>query len=312
VAVYGAGGRLAWENGEKWFALGSVQLLQAVNQTGDPYGSWSGAEWIAPIVSKVAPGLLLEGYDVRPAALTPGDTVYVSLRWRAAGDDLAHYEPLLLLRQDETVLAQDAGSLFERYPTERWVAGELLIETRQLQMPPSLAPLQLTLVMGERTVVVGEIAVTREALLWKAPPTAQPICARLAGVTELAGYEWAFDSEQLDKGTLTLYWRAPADAPVEASYTVFTHLLSPEGALLAQHDGLPGGGKRPTTNWLPGEVVADRHELLLSEPYAGPARLVVGMYDLATLVRLPAYDCAGQRLPSAGVVLAEFSIGEAP
>jgi len=309
VAVYGAGGRLAWENGEKWFALGSVQLLQTVNQTGDPYGSWSGAEWIAPIVSKVAPGLLLEGYDVRPAALTPGDTVYVSLRWRAAGDDLAHYAPLLLLRQDETVLAQDAGSLFERYPTERWVAGELLIETRQLQMPPSLAPLQLTLVMGERTVVVGEIAVTREALLWEAPPTAQPICARLADVTELVGYEC---SEQLDKGTLTLYWRAPTDAPVEASYTVFTHLLSPEGALLAQHDGLPGGGKRPTTNWLPGEVIADRHELLLSQPYTGPARLVVGMYDLATMTRLPAYDCAGQRLPGAGVVLVEFSIGGAP
>jgi hypothetical protein len=283
-----------------------------VDQTIDPYGSWGGTDWNESVVSEVAPGLVLEGYAVRPARLKPGDIVYATLRWRATSDDMACHAPALLLRQDETVLAQDAGSLFDRYSTEQWATGELLIETRQLLMPPSLAPLQLALTIDGRIVEVGEIAVAQEVLLWQAPATAQPACAHLDGVAELVGHEWDFNSAQLGEGALTLYWQASTGAPVATSYTVFTHLLTPEGGLLAQHDGLPGEGKRPTTNWLPDEVIADRHELALDEPYTGPARLVVGMYDLATMTRVPAHDCADRRLPDDAVPVAEFVIGEAP
>jgi hypothetical protein len=311
VRVYG-GGSTTWQTGEEWLTLGPVRLLQVVGQTTNPYGSWSGADWRSPAISEVAEGLVLEGYALRPAELKPGDTLYVTLRWRAARDDLDHYAPHLTLRRGVDVLAQDPGSLFERYPTERWAAGELLIETRQLPIPPTLAPLELALVMGERTMPLGNISVTRDALQWETPATALPICARLGKVAELTGYEWMPAPDQPGVWHLTLYWRALADLPPAESYTVFTHLFDSEGALLAQHDGLPGEGKRPTTTWLPGEIIADRHELVLSEHYAGPARLLVGMYDLATMERLPAYDCAGQRLPADAIHLAEITVEETP
>jgi len=311
VRLYG-GGHLTWQTGEEWLTLGPVRLSRAIGQTGDPYGSWGGADWHIPATSEVAEGLVLEGYALRPEVLKPGDTLYVTLRWRAVRDDLAHYAPRLELHQGADILAQDAGSLFERYPMERWAAGELLIETRQLPIPPTLAPLELALVTQERAIPVGEIAVTREALQWETPPTARPACARLGGVAELAGYDWTPVLDQPGAWHLTLYWRALADSPPAESYTVFTHLLDSEGTLLAQHDGLPGEGKRPTTTWLPEEIVPDRHKLILSGPPANPARLLVGMYDLATMERLPAYDCAGQRLPADAIRLTEIAIEETP
>ncbi len=318
VRLYG-GGHLTWQTGEEWLTLGPVRLLRAIGQAADPYGSWSGADWLAPATSEVAEGLVLEGYALRPEVLKPGDTLYVTLRWRAACDDLAHYAPRLILRRSDLpdgisdpVLAQGTGSLFERYPTDRWAAGELLIETRQLPIPPTLAPLELALVIEERTMPVGEISVTREALQWETPPTARPACARLGRVAELAGYDWTPVLDQPGAWHLTLYWRALADSPPAESYTVFTHLFDSEGMLLAQHDGLPGDGKRPTTTWLPEEIVPDRHELVLSEHYAGPVRLLVGMYDLATMERLRACDCAGRRLPADAIRLTEIAIEETP
>ena len=301
-----------WETGEEWLTLGTVRLAHAMEQAVDPYGSWSGVEWRRPFISSISPGLWLDGYAVRPAALKPGDTLYVSLRWRATEDNLAQDAPSLVLGQGEDVLAQDPGSLFERYPTGQWAAGDLLIETRQLPVPATLAPMQLALVVGGRTIPVGEVAVARDALQWQVPARAQTACARLGDVAGLAGYEWAVRPEKPGVGTLTLYWRAAAGSPAAKSYTVFAHLLALDGRLLAQHDGLPGMGKRPTDAWLPGEVIADRHELALRGPHPGAVHLAVGMYDLATMERLPAYDCIGQRLLDDGIPLVALAIEEVP
>jgi hypothetical protein len=58
---------------------------------------------------------------------------------------------------------------------------------------------------------------------------------------------------------------------------------------VAQHDGVPGDGARPTDRWRPGAVVPDRHPLSLPAPPAcGPYRLLVGWYERDTLRRLPA------------------------
>jgi hypothetical protein len=66
------------------------------------------------------------------------------------------------------------------------------------------------------------------------------------------------------------------------NYTAFVHVLGPDGDLLAQADRVPAEGARPTTGWLPGEVIADAYDL----PLAGAAALRVGLYDAATGERL--------------------------
>jgi hypothetical protein len=113
--------------------------------------------------------------------------------------------------------------------------------------------------------------------------------ARVGDLAALAGYR--LEGAPLRPGgtlRLTLYWlslRAP-----ERDYQVFVHLAEAvdESKILAQHDGTPGYGYTPTSRWYPGEIVEDVH--LLPVPAAvgpGPYRLVVGLYDLATVTPLP-------------------------
>jgi hypothetical protein len=85
---------------------------------------------------------------------------------------------------------------------------------------------------------------------------------------------------------VTLYWQVVA--PIEEDYTVFVHLLNPDGNLTTQHDGQPLHGYLPTSSWSPGEVIPDHHRLpLAGDLSSGPYRLIAGMYLLETLERLP-------------------------
>jgi len=78
---------------------------------------------------------------------------------------------------------------------------------------------------------------------------------------------------------LTLQWQA-LEKVSAVDYWVFTHLLAEDGRLIAQHDGVPAGGTRPTTGWNSGEIIVDAHAMAFHDAaYTGPATIVVGMYD---------------------------------
>jgi hypothetical protein len=84
---------------------------------------------------------------------------------------------------------------------------------------------------------------------------------------------------------VTLLWEGTAEIP--ENYTVFVHLLADDGTLIAQHDGVPMFGTRPTTTWQPGELLLDRHELVLpAQGMNGEGRLVVGLYQSETFAPL--------------------------
>jgi hypothetical protein len=87
---------------------------------------------------------------------------------------------------------------------------------------------------------------------------------------------------------VTLLWSATARPG--ADYTVFVHVLDSAGALVAQHDGTPRDGTRPTGTWAPGEQLLDRHTLTIPAGLAGEGVLIAGLYDSATVVRQPFGD----------------------
>ena len=98
---------------------------------------------------------------------------------------------------------------------------------------------------------------------------------------------------------LTLIWQA--SGPVKMDYTVFVHLIDEEGRLLAQHDGQPANGTRPTGGWDIGVQVNDPHELSIPGGLPpGEYQLWVGMYSQSG--RLGIID-AGQLSASADAVL---------
>ena len=118
--------------------------------------------------------------------------------------------------------------------------------------------------------------------------------AALGDKVTLAGYDiegciWLGSQCGVRPGqklAVTLYWQA--DKEMVSNEHIFVHLADSSGRPLAQHDGPPRNGTYPTTVWQRGDVVADRHELVVPlDLPAGTYQLLTGMYDAATGLRLP-------------------------
>jgi hypothetical protein len=103
-------------------------------------------------------------------------------------------------------------------------------------------------------------------------------------------------SEEVGPETIlcvTLVWSALDEAADD--YTVFVHLLDDQGQVIAQHDAPPVGGFRPTTTWIPGEAISDKHGLLIPEDVApGEYELVAGLYLPQTGERLKVVGPGGE------------------
>jgi hypothetical protein len=127
-----------------------------------------------------------------------------------------------------------------------------------------------------------------------AEPDLQPVNlkqANLGGKMELRGYDVSPTvGEAGGDLELTLHWRAVA--PMDRDYTVFVHLVGPDGQLVAQHDGQPWWEvSLPTSTWGPGEELRDRHLLKLPpDTPPGTYSLRVGAYYWETLERLPVIE----------------------
>jgi hypothetical protein len=125
---------------------------------------------------------------------------------------------------------------------------------------------------------------------------------------ELLGYQ--LSSDALTSGapvTVTLFWRS--DGEVAADNHVFVHLLDEGADLVAQHDGVPGQGERPTWSWQQSEVVPDPHVLgPLNGVPDGVYTLSVGMYDYGTQARLPATMPDGTQMQVGRIPLQDIEV----
>jgi len=76
---------------------------------------------------------------------------------------------------------------------------------------------------------------------------------------------------------LALRWRALRGALPDCRIVV--QVWDETGAVVAQRDVRPANWERPTSRWNEGEVVEDRHGLLLSAPSTTPLHLAVSVYE---------------------------------
>ncbi len=108
-----------------------------------------------------------------------------------------------------------------------------------------------------------------------------------AGGIELIGYDLTPGPYQRGQPIrFALYWRAMT--PPSRSYTVFAHLVNDQGTLATSWDNPPCHGTCPTDTWRAGETVRDEYSLSLGRGcQAGKYQLEIGLYDPATLQRLP-------------------------
>lgn len=127
---------------------------------------------------------------------------------------------------------------------------------------------------------------------WVVDAPSETAVARPAEFTNgirLLGYEAPAERQPGQPLCVTLYWTSAT--AVTGNYAIFLHLIAPDGFLQTQRDSAPAFGFHPTPQWQPGEIVADMHCLRVPPGLAsGPHRLVTGIYDPQTGVRVPLAD----------------------
>ncbi|MGC9348660.1 MAG: glycosyltransferase family 39 protein [Anaerolineae bacterium] len=96
---------------------------------------------------------------------------------------------------------------------------------------------------------------------------------RFQAPIELWGYGI---SRQETTWEVDLWWRTTGS--LTEDYTVFVHLLGPDGALVDQHDHIAGADGYPTSAWSPGTRLRDRFFLEVPDGTCPDCRLHVGLY----------------------------------
>jgi len=266
-------------------ALDAFDLPRRLDTT-DPYHTLDGYDWHVPADTRVLPGLTLEAYAVSRQTVWPLMPIDVTLRWRKTGDtnDVA---PRLRLAQANRVWSEVSSALFEHdYPIGQWVVGETVIDRLKIDYPPVRGPLELQIGQGNQWMALTTLEFDESQMMFNPPSMQQAQSAQVGDLAELLGYDLKSDSLASSRPlSLTVYWRAANTEPITTPYTVFTQILAPDGHLVAQHDSPP---RPPTTAWVPGQIVIDRHLIEIVDPaYRGPATLIVGWYNSASVERVP-------------------------
>jgi len=149
-----------------------------------------------------------------------------------------------------------------------------------------------------------KILLSQEYALLQRPAVHRSLVVNLEDKVALVGYDLDTDFVRPEeKVCLTVYWRALA--PLDEEYTVFAHLVSREGSMVAQDDAAPMAGLYPSIYWQEDQTVPDRHCLvphgdLLEDRYL----LEVGMYLPQTAQRLEVVD--GEGSPVANRIVLDY------
>ncbi len=234
----------------------------------------------------------LELVGVEHGAAQPGGSLGVTLFWRSA--ELAGAQinsSARLVDATGRQVAQDDG------PPARGIVPTQLIFDTPIPDPKTLA-LPSDLAFGRYRLDVAAYTLDPVTALGEPQPAAwlrvgpspaapqQMVDARWGDNMRLVGMDPVPDrlgaGDTLD---VRLVWAA--DGAVAHDYTVFVHLIGPDGAPVAQHDRAPEGGFYPTSAWTAGTPVEDTYTLALpTELRAGEYTLVVGLYRVDTDERL--------------------------
>ena len=254
----------------------------------------------------------LYGSGVSAKSLAPGRTVDVTLLWQAlrapSGDRVVFVQ-----------MVDKDGALWRRkkaspprasIPPASGSATRLVRDIHTLSIPgdvadgvyrleagmydPSGVPLTV-LRLTRRSldhVDLGPVEVRGRARTQDVPPVQFTVDARVGNVGKLLGFDLCANSvacamtpggpvcsPRADNLNLRLYWQAAE--PTSTSYTVFAHLLGPDGRVVSQEDTVPGRGSLPTTSWARGEVLAGPITMQV------PANAAPGFYQIEVACTIP-------------------------
>jgi len=229
----------------------------------------------------------------------PGDRLLLALLWQA-GDYNLDDVSLTFEIVDAEGQTHPAGQSFtpsRNFNLPRWKPQDVVLGQYWLDIPPQAAPGPATLQLHIINVAAYsydevfpfdqlEILPTERNFV---PPQNMDmtLSADFSGKAVLIGANCTHNCRAAagETVTLTLYWQATA--AFETDFTIFTHLLGPEEAVVINADHAP---PKPTPGWVSGEIITDPVTLTIPNDLSPGAYLIeAGLYN--------ANDPAFTRLP---------------
>lgn len=235
-------------------------------------------------------GIDLIGYDLPVTAVESGQSLPVTLYWKAREPVPGNYQVFVHL----TTVPQHTWGQSDKlnpgdYPTTRWPADRYVRDPHTLTVPLGTPPGEYTLHVGlwdrgtgiRQLVLAADGTVLGDSIELPSPLTIQPpkeqprpedlplditIDHELAPGMLLLGAQREPDevfSQQSGLLKLFLYWQAGSDTLPD--YVIALRLLDSTGTEIARTANRPVDDRYPTTLWASGQVVRDVHSFWINE-----------------------------------------------
>ena len=259
--------------------------------------------------------------ELNQRLVTPGANVAARLYWGALDKPIPTSYRVLLeaIGFNGEVIGRKRFIPYNgRHPTTNWAPGQMFADDYLLPidanaprgpatinlsiMRPDAAASLLTLGSGAQKLVIGSVKVDAPAPI-TAPP-ANVMDARFGSLIRLTGITLnPLPTNEITRTTklvntsLSLYFSGlvpPGAAGTGRDEVLFVHLFDKAGNLLSQEDDSPLGDKFSTRWWDTSDAMVETRAVNLTDDVA---RIVIGFYDPASKVRLPAAHPDGSRWP---------------
>jgi len=268
-------------------------------------------------------GIRFLGYTLPDGPYQPGEPFSLTLFWQARESVSNALRVFVQVIDDQGKIwgARDVPPVEGAFPTNKWSAGTLVRDPHPLILDPATPDGTYHLIAGLYDPATGRrlrraggpgsgkdylelqnIVVEGRPHQFSVPANlGEPRNDRFDDWTSLVGYAHSWEAKTdctlLSGGTytVTLTWKARGHTTT--AYKSFVHLEDREGGIWGQSDQIPGRGAFPTTGWLAGEYLRDRHAVQVHpDTPPGTYQLTAGLYDAAEGRRSTVRDNSGRVL----------------
>ena len=250
-------------------------------------------------ISQSLPPFTLLGYQLERDKASAGETIPLTLFWRADAQPDKDYRFRLWFDGSPTAFLPLANA---RFPTSAWRAGEIVRGQYRVPIPSNITAgvkeLKLNLNGGAGVglgAVLASFTIEKTDRVFVKPNAQFDQMANFNNYLALVGYDLPTSNlKPNDTLKLVVYWQARTK--IDKPYTVFVHLLDKDGKVIAQKDVQPLNGARPTTTWVANEFITDAYDLALKPDLApGEYQIEIGWYDAKdpSFARLQVLDDSG-------------------
>lgn len=227
-------------------------------------------------------GVDLIGFDLPVTTLGPGESVPLTLYWKAREPVQGNYQVFVhLISVPHHIWAQSDKLNPGDYPSTRWPLDRYIRDPHTLTIPPGTLPGEYTLLVGlwnhttgVRQLVLapnGDILGDSISLLVQVtvlPASEQPTREELQlainidqevvpGLTLLGANQYPGDifADRMGLLTIELYWRV-GDAPLP-DYSIALRIVDIDGNEISRIEGKPADGRSSMSEWTAGLIARD-------------------------------------------------------